>query len=68
MDKRRLSPTLEALADAATAAEQRKGKRRGSYGAASDVRRIDPKAGEVIEVIPRRMPQPAERRKDAATL
>ena len=60
MDKRRLSKPLETLADAAQAAE-RKVKQRGSYGAASDCRRIDPVTGAVIEVIARRMPQPAER-------
>jgi hypothetical protein len=57
---KRSSKTIEILRSAVEAAEERKG-RRGSYGAASDCRRINPKTGEVIEVIPRRGPMPVER-------
>ena len=59
--KRRLSSKIEALRNAAEKAEHRVSRARGSYGAASDVRRIDPETGKVIEVIARRTPDKAER-------
>jgi hypothetical protein len=54
---------IEALRDAVQAAErvEHKAKQRGSYGAASDCKRLDPVTGEVIEIIPRRQPQPVDR-------
>jgi hypothetical protein len=61
MTMKRLSKPLQALADAAQAAEHKKAKQRGSYGAASDCRRIDPVTGAVIEIIAKRGPQKAER-------